>query len=231
MFTLVAYYWLNVIISWTRFWFHFFESFRFTYCSLEFLLLLELIITHSCCVFRDEVGPCWFGDCRASSCLNSLRNGVSTNSRMISNKCGWFCSRNRILWPLLNFNFICSWGWVIDDFIVGFIGRCRNHYIFIIFRLICMWIILNNWWIYIGWAWMLISFKHFPLLFWNTVFMATAKLRRLGVRWLKIFDKCLRSQGIVLKASLQFHWKWFSNLSLDCVIEFRHLSIISGWIR
>lgn len=144
MFTFVTNDWLDVIIPWTRLSFDFFEALWFADSTLELLLLLNFVVSHSCLVFRDKIGPCWLWNCRSHSVLNALRNCISSNARMISNKRCWLGSWNRILWTLFNLYFISSWGRIINNFIIWLISRCRDDHIFVIFRGICVWVILNN---------------------------------------------------------------------------------------
>lgn len=144
MLALVADYWLDVVVTWSRQFLDLLETLGFTHGSFEFRLLLQLVITHTCRVLADEVSPSWFWDGRTYPRLDALSYCVSAHTGMISNYAGWFCSRNSVLGAFLDRDFVGSGRRVVNDFIVGLVSRSWDDSLGTALCHISMRIVLNR---------------------------------------------------------------------------------------
>ena len=121
------------------------ETLGFADCALEGPFGgFDLVVTHAGSVFRDEVCSGGFWDSGTYSFCYSFGDFISAYSGIVSHKCGRFSARDCKLGSFLGFYGIGSWTRIIDYFVKGFVGRLKYCYFFIIFRLKCMWIVLNN---------------------------------------------------------------------------------------
>lgn len=76
--------------------------------------------------------------------MQATSNGISAHSWMISDKRGRFCTRNSIFGAFFDLDFVSIWSRIVNEFVVGFIGRARDDHVRVVLSHISVRVVLDQ---------------------------------------------------------------------------------------